>query len=103
MYIDGNLSFVTTEGDHLRAYLDAIKAPYEDAFDANRRVEFVHDIRLVDGVYFLSSIVPYDTVISTLSAVTPAATYTVPEDGQTAAEAAESAGVSFVALRGAEP
>ena len=54
MYIDGNLSFVTTEGDHLRAYLDAIKAPYEDAFDANRRVEFVHDIRLVDGVYFLS-------------------------------------------------
>ena len=103
VYIDGNLSFVTTEGDHLRAYLDAIKAPYEDAFDANRRVEFVHDIRLVDGVYFLSSIVPYDTVISTLSAVTPAATYTVPEDGQTAAEAAESAGVSFVALRELNP
>ena len=103
VYIDGNLSFVTTEGDHLRAYLDAIKAPYEDAFDANRRVEFVHDIRLVDGVYFLSSIVPYDTVISTLSAVTPAATYTVPEDGQTAAEAAESAGVSFVALRDLNP
>ena len=96
VYIDGNLSFVTTEGDHLRAYLDAIKAPYEDAFDANRRVEFVHDIRLVDGVYFLSSIVPYDTVISTLSAVTPAATYTVPEDGQTAAEAAESAGSALL-------
>ena len=99
VYIDGNLSFVTTEGDHLRAYLDAIKAPYEDAFDANRRVEFVHDIRLVDGVYFLSSIVPYDTVISTLSAVTPAATYTVPEDGQTAVEAAESAGVDLTTLQ----
>ena len=99
VYIDGNLSFVTTEGDHLRAYLDAIKAPYEDAFDANRRVEFVHDIRLVDGVYFLSSIVPYDTVISTLSAVTPAATYTVPEDGQTAAEAAEAAGVDLTTLQ----
>ena len=99
VYIDGNLSFVTTEGDHLRAYLDAIKAPYEDAFDANRRVEFVHDIRLVDGVYFLSSIVPYDTVISTLSAVTPAATYMVPEDGQTAAEAAESAGVDLTTLQ----
>ena len=99
VYIDGNLSFVTTEGDHLRAYLDAIKAPYEDAFDANRRVEFVHDIQLVDGVYFLSSIVPYDTVISTLSAVTPAATYTVPEDGQTAAEAAESAGVDLTTLQ----
>ena len=72
VYIDGELRYVTTEGDHLRAYLDAIKAPYEDAFDANRRVEFVHDIQLVDGVYFLSSIVPYDTVVSSLNAVTPA-------------------------------
>ena len=50
-------------------------------------------------MYFLSSIVPYDTVISTLSAVTPAATYTVPEDGQTAAEAAESAGVDLTTLQ----
>ena len=57
--MDGELSFVTTEGDHLRSYLDAVKKPYEDSFDLNRRVEFVHDITLVDGVYFLSSIVPY--------------------------------------------
>ena len=103
VYIDGELRYVTTEGDHLRAYLDAIKAPYEDAFDANRRVEFVHDIQLVDGVYFLSSIVPYDTVVSSLNAVTPASTYTVPAEGQTGAEAAESAGVSFADLQALNP
>ena len=103
VYIDGELRYVTTEGDHLRAYLDAIKAPYEDAFDANRRVEFVHDIQLVDGVYFLSSIVPYDTVVSSLNAVTPASTYTVPAEGQTGAEAAESAGVSFATLQALNP
>ena len=98
VYIDGELRFVTTEGDHLRAYLDAIKAPYEDAFDSDRRVEFVHDITLVDGVYFLSSIVPYDTVISTLNAMSDPASYTVEED-QTAGEAAKAIGVDYATLQ----
>lgn len=103
VYVDGSLRFVTTEGDHLRSYLDAIKSPYEDAFDENRTVDFVHDIRLVDGVYFLSSIVPYDTVLSTLNETTPGTTYTVPEDGQTAQEAAEAAGTDFATLQSMNP
>ena len=102
VYIDGELRFVTIEGDHLRAYLDAIKAPYEDAFDSDRRVEFVHDITLVDGVYFLSSIVPYDTVISTLNAMSDPATYTVEED-QTAGEAAKAIGVDYATLQSWNP
>lgn len=102
VYIDGNLSFVTTEGDHLRSYLDAVKAPYEDSFDFNRRVDFVHDITLVDGVYFLSSIVPYDTVISTLNAVSDPSTYTVGEE-ETAGEAAETLGLDFTTLQAWNP
>ena len=102
VYIDGNLSFVTTEGDHLRSYLDAVKAPYEDSFDFNRRVDFVHDITLVDGVYFLSSIVPYDTVISTLNAVSDPSTYTVGEE-ETAVEAAETLGLDFTTLQAWNP
>ena len=98
VYIDGELSFVTSEGDHLRAYLDAVKAPYEDAFDSDRRVEFVHDITLVDGVYFLSSIVPYDTVISTLNEMSEPATYTL-EKSQTAAQAASAIGVDYETLQ----
>ena len=103
VYIDGQLRFVTTEGDHLRAFLDELKAPYEDMFDTNRKVSFVHDIRLVDGVYFLSSFVPYHTVVSTLREQTPGASYTVPEDGQTALQAAESAGLDFAALQALNP
>ena len=102
VYIDGELRFVTSEGDHLRAYLDAVKQPYEDSFDFNRRVEFVHDITLVDGVYFLSSIVPYDTVISTLNAKSEPSIYTLEED-QTAGEAAETLGVDFQTLQGWNP
>ena len=102
VYIDGELSFVTTEGDHLRAYLDAVKEPYEDSFDFNRRVEFVHDITLVDGVYFLSSISPYETVISTLNQKSDPAAYTL-EDDQTAGEAAETLGVDFETLQGWNP
>ena len=35
VYIDGELRFVTTEGDHLRAYLESIKEPYEDPTDSS--------------------------------------------------------------------
>ena len=102
VYIDGELRFVTSEGDHLRAYLDAVQQPYEDAFDSDRRVEFAHDITLVDGVYFLSSIVPYDTVIETLNAKSDPATYTVTED-QTAGEAAKAIGVDYATLQSWNP
>ncbi|HJD22383.1 MAG TPA: peptidoglycan DD-metalloendopeptidase family protein [Candidatus Gemmiger faecigallinarum] len=102
VYIDGELRFVTTEGDHLRAFLDAVKSPYEDAFDPDIRVTFVHDIELVDGVYFLSSIVPYDTVIGTLTAQTEGAAYTVAE-AQTAGDAAAAAGISFSSLQRMNP
>lgn len=102
VYIDGELRFVTSEGDHLRAYLDAVKQPYEDAFDSDRRVEFAHDITLVDGVYFLSSIVPYDTVIETLNAKSEPVTYTVTED-QTAGEAAKAIGVDYATLQSWNP
>ena len=102
VYIDGELRFVTSEGDHLRAYLDAVKQPYEDAFDSDRRVEFAHDITLVDGVYFLSSIVPYDTVIETLNVKSEPATYTVTED-QTAGEAAKAIGVDYATLQSWNP
>lgn len=33
VYIDGTLRFVTTEGDHLRTYLESIKAPFENDMD----------------------------------------------------------------------
>lgn len=35
--------------------------------DQNKRVSFVHDIKLVDGIYLLSSILDYNNVISTLN------------------------------------
>ena len=59
VYIDGTLRFVTTEGDHLRTYLESIKAPFENDMDSSIRTGFVHDIRLLDGVYLQESIMSY--------------------------------------------
>ena len=47
VYVDDSLRFVTTEGDHLRTYLESIKAPYVNAMDQNKRVSFVHDLSLI--------------------------------------------------------
>ena len=51
VYVDGQLLYVTTEGDHLRSYLENIKAPFENAMDSSVYTAFAHNIRLVDGVY----------------------------------------------------
>lgn len=82
VYIDGALRFVTTEGDHLRTYLESVKRPFENNLDPNIKVNFVHDIELVDGVYLLSSIVPYDAVIAGLGEGGGARTYRT-EEGET--------------------
>lgn len=51
VYVDDQLLYVTTEGDHLRSYLENIKAPFENAMDSSVYTAFAHNIRLVDGVY----------------------------------------------------
>lgn len=68
VYVDGNLQFVTTEGDHLRNYLNTVKAPWEDPTSTTTRVSFAHDLRLVDGIYLTDSIVPYSDVLTALQA-----------------------------------
>lgn len=68
VYIDGALRFVTTEGDHLRYYLNAVKAPWQDEAGDAARVEFAHGLRLVDGVYLTDSVVEYADALAALQA-----------------------------------
>lgn len=68
VYIDGDLRYVTTEGDHLRSYLNRIKAPWEDPASSTTRVSFAHGLRLVDGIYLTDSVVPYADVLAGLQA-----------------------------------
>ena len=68
VYWDGTLRFVTTEGDHLRHYLQTVLQPWEVPEDSTTRVSFVHDLRLVDGIYLTDSVVPYEQVLSALQA-----------------------------------
>lgn len=68
VYWDGTLRFVTTEGDHLRRYLQTVLQPWEVPDDPTTRVSFVHGLRLVDGIYLTDSVVPYEQVLSALQA-----------------------------------
>ncbi len=102
VYIDGALRFVTDEGDHLRAFLKSIKTPYENALDDAQRVSFVHDIRLVDGVYLLNSISPYSDILSFLREGAQILTYTAVE-GETVETATWATGLSFDSLAQMNP
>ena len=102
VYVDDSLRFVTTEGDHLRTYLESIKAPYVNAMDQNKRVSFVHDIKLVDGIYLLSSILDYNNVISTLNQG-GGPTYYTAAAGDTVQTVVDNAGVSWDTLAALNP
>lgn len=68
VYVDDELRFVTTEGDHLRQYLNACKQPWDDPADPTKQVSFVHGLRLVDGIYLTDSVVSYTDVLTSLQA-----------------------------------
>lgn len=93
VYVDGELKFVINDGDHLRSYLESVKQPYEDTSDPNRRVSFVHDISLVDGIYLLDSIMPYSDVIAAMNEGGGPMTYTAGAD-ETVQTVVDNTGVS---------
>ncbi|MGN0984394.1 MAG: peptidoglycan DD-metalloendopeptidase family protein [Gemmiger sp.] len=102
VYIDDRLRFVTDQGDHLRAFLEAVKQPYVDGLDASRRVSFVHSIRLVDGVYLLGSFSSYEDILSALRYDGEILTYTAVE-GETVQSAINATGVNFDSLAQMNP
>lgn len=102
VYIDGELRFVTTEGDHLRTYLESVKAPFEDALDPSVYTAFAHEIRLVDGVYLSESVSSYSDIISELNAGAGVHTYTAVE-GDTVQSIVDTTGVTFDSLAQMNP
>ena len=68
VYIDGMLRFVTTEGDHLRNLLAAVRRPYLSPADTDSRVVFAHELELVDGIYLTGSVSSYAEVVAALQA-----------------------------------
>lgn len=102
VYVDGELRFVTTEGDHLRAYLESIKEPYEDTTDPSVYTAFAHEIRLLDGVYLNESISSYADIIQELNAGSGIQTYTA-VDGDTVQSIVDATGVSFDSLAQMNP
>ena len=102
VYIDGSLRFVTTEGDHLRTYLESVKAPFENDMDSSIHTDFVHDIRLLDGVYLQESIMSYSDVITALNEGAGIHTYTA-VDGDTVQSVVDTTGVTFDSLAQMNP
>lgn len=102
VYIDGELRFVTTEGDHLRTYLESVKEPFEDTTDPSVYTAFAHEIRLLDGVYLNESISSYSDIINELNAGSGIKTYTA-VDGDTVQSIVDTTGVSFDSLAQMNP
>ena len=106
VYIDNELRFVTNEGDHLRSYLNNYlknaRGSYIEDFGSGVQVGFLHNIRLLDGVYIKESVMPYSDVVDVLNAGGGIQTYTAAE-GETVESATLNTGVSFDSLAALNP
>ena len=56
VYLDGSLAFVTVEGDHLRCFFNQLQRPWRAQTKAMCAPHFLHEIRLVDGIYLAGSV-----------------------------------------------
>ena len=63
VYIDGTLRYITTEGDHLRRCLYAVRQLWQTE---GTQTDFVHPLRLVDGIYPAVAVTPYGTLLDAL-------------------------------------
>lgn len=66
LYIDGELSRITTDGAKLKNYLEELKKPYASE-DPMVTVGFNHEVELVDGIYFTDSFTPITEVMEYLT------------------------------------
>ena len=104
IYIDGELLAVTTEGEELHAFIDSLKAPYEDPNNPNLRVEFTKDVELQDGnLYFTDSLTDLQSIIDTLTGEEQGqVTYTV-QQGDMPGTVASKFGMSVSQLQAQNP
>ena len=66
VYLDGSLAFVTVEGDHLRCFFNQLQRPWRAPRQSNVRTAFLHELRLVDGIYLADSVQPYGEIVQQL-------------------------------------
>lgn len=66
VYLDGSLAFVTVEGDHLRCFFNQLQRPWRAPRPSNVRTAFLHELRLVDGIYLAGSVQPYGEIVQQL-------------------------------------
>ena len=69
LYLDGELTAVSSDGDTLRSYLDSLLAPYEEQADENTSVGFNKHVVLEDGIYFNDSFEDDNSIENMLTGV----------------------------------
>ncbi len=69
LYLDGELTAVSSDGDALRQYLEDLLAPYEEQADENTTVGFNKNVMLEDGIYFNDSFEDDNSIETMLTGV----------------------------------
>jgi Membrane proteins related to metalloendopeptidases len=91
LYVNGVFYGATTEVDKLLADIAAVKAPYEQPDNDAITVEFVDDVQIVDGIFFVDNLRDYDSEMHQL--------FTHEVEGERYYEVEEGASPSYIAAQ----
>ncbi len=102
LYVNGEFAGAVKDATQLNSALDSLKEPYENG-DENRKVSFVEDVSVLDGIFFTDSVVP-DTQLAeqVVGEVSGAKYYTV-QSGDSPWKIARSNGITTSTLYALNP
>lgn len=107
VYIGGMFYGATTAPDLIQDKLDEMIKPFEDLVaelgDSEIIVKFARNVELIDGVFPVVSVMPYETLINNISAPTPMQIIYKAKAGEVALEIAHKNGITYSKLQELNP
>ncbi len=102
LYVDGDFAGAVKDATQLNKALEDLKAPYENG-DENRKVSFVEDVSVMDGIFFTDSVVPDKELAEMVGSEVSGAKYYTVQSGDNPWNIARANGITTSTLYSLNP
>ncbi len=102
LYVNGEFAGAVQDATKLNRALQRLKAPYENG-DSNRKVSFVEDVRVLDGIFFTDSVVPDEELATKVGSEVSGAKYYTVQSGDNPWNIARRNGITTNTLYSLNP
>ncbi len=102
LYVDGDFAGAVKDATYLNKALEELKEPYENG-DENRKVSFVEDVSVMDGIFFTDSVVPDKELAEMVGSEVSGAKYYTVQSGDSKWKISRANGITQATLEALNP